>query len=245
MDAEDLAFEDYRDAVKDLAKVNSLSFGYRPTLRFLRSLPWPEGRPLVIVDIGSGYGDQLRVMADECQRLGRAARLIGVDRSPHAASAAPSWDGEGSDVTVEYVTDDAAALIAKGQRADIFTASLLTHHLEESELVGLLEFMEESAALGWFVNDLYRSRTAALGFELAVHGLRLHPMVRHDGPVSFARSFRRREWLELLELAGVQNAEVQLHHPYRLCVARLKAAFVEPSAHGGRAAAADIDHAPS
>ena len=47
--------------------------------------------------------------------------------------------------------------------------------------------------------------------------------MQHDGPISVARAFRRREWARLLDEAGVAGvAEVRWHVPFRLCVGRLK-----------------------
>ena len=51
-------------AAPDLAKVNQLTLGYRPTLQFLDGLATsgrlPKDRTLTIVDVGGGFGDMLR-----------------------------------------------------------------------------------------------------------------------------------------------------------------------------------------
>ena len=55
--------------------------------------------------------------------------------------------------------------------------------------------------------------------------LRLHPFVRHDGPVSIARSFEAQDWRRLLRSADIpaDSARVQHWFPFRLCVSRIKA----------------------
>ena len=52
----------------------------------------------------------------------------------------------------------------------------------------------------------------------------VHRIVREDGAVSFARSFRPAEWTEILADAGVPAgaAKVVRRFPYRLCVERLR-----------------------
>ena len=39
---------------------------------------------------------------------------------------------------------------------DIVVSSLLAHHLEDEEIVALLRWMESTAQVGWFINDLER-----------------------------------------------------------------------------------------
>ena len=47
---------------------------------------------------------------------------------------------------------------------------------------------------------------------------RWHPIVRHDGRVSIARSFRPPEWRAILAEAGIDGARVFRAFPFRLCV---------------------------
>jgi hypothetical protein len=48
-----------------------------------------------------------------------------------------------------------------------------------------------------------------------------HRIVRQDGQISIARSFRKSEWLHLLSQAGI-TAEVKWSLPFRYCVSRVK-----------------------
>ncbi len=86
MDTETVSFEDFRACLRDLETVNRLSLGYRPTLAFLDRLRHqrriPQGRPLTILDVGSGYGDTLRRIAAWADQHGIAVRLVGVDMNP-------------------------------------------------------------------------------------------------------------------------------------------------------------------
>ena len=92
MDTEPCDFETFRDCLVDLAKVNTLTLAYGPTLRFLRRLKRAGaldlGRPVRIVDVGSGYGDMLRRIGVWAERNGVAVDLVGVDLNPWAARAA-------------------------------------------------------------------------------------------------------------------------------------------------------------
>jgi hypothetical protein len=47
-----------------------------------------------------------------------------------------------------------------------------------------------------------------------------HPIVRQDGQLSIARSYRPDEWAAVLDAAGVSQARVYRAFPFRLCVER-------------------------
>ena len=54
--------------------------------------------------------------------------------------------------------------------------------------------------------------------------LRVHRIVREDGQLSIARSFRRADWLDLLAEAGISEEEVRIvrRFAFRLCVERVR-----------------------
>lgn len=220
-------FATFEAYLASLAGVNVLSLGYRPTLRFADRLlaRAPAGRPLHVVDVGSGYGDTVRVLADHFFARGVTVHLTGLDRNPDAARSAQRhpWRPR-PPVTVEWLTAEAADLAALAERPDAIVSSLLAHHLEDGELVAFLREMDRTARLGWFVNDLSRSRFAATAFPVLARLARRHPNVAHDGPISFARAFRPADWRRLLGEAGIAGARLSRPAPFRLCVEKFSAA---------------------
>jgi hypothetical protein len=107
---------------------------------------------------------------------------------------------------------------------DIVVSSLMAHHLEDEEIIALLRWMEATAQVGWFINDLERSEWSCRMFRWVVGMVEWHPFVRHDGPVSFLRAFREEDWARLLAAAEVPPEAVTVEHwrPGRLCVGRWK-----------------------
>ena len=216
MDAPDLDQADLARCLDDLAVVNSVTLARAPTIGFLRRAA--RGRDgLSVLDVGYGQGDMLRRIARWGKRRGVALRLEGVDLSPASAVAAraatPAW------MDIRYRTGDVFDE-APGS-VDIVVSSLFTHHLGDEDVVRFLRWMERTARVGWFVNDLHRHAVAYYGFKALSTAAGWHPMVRHDGPVSVARSFRRADWVRLLGEAGVA-ARVRWHLPFRYCVSRLR-----------------------
>ena len=211
MDADDLPAETYAAVVGDLARVNTLTLAARPTLGFLARAV--RGGRFRLLDVGFGDGDMLRRIARWAARRGLAADLVGVDLNPRSAPAAAAHTPPG--LPIRYVTGDYAAQAGGGW--DVIVSSLVAHHMTHGQLVAFLRFMAREAAAGWLVNDLHRHRVAHLGFPLLAKIARWHPIVRHDGALSVARSYRPGEWPPILAEAGVA-ARVYRAFPYRLCV---------------------------
>ncbi|WP_419807738.1 methyltransferase domain-containing protein [Sphingomonas sp.] len=213
MDADDLSAETYAAVVADLARVNVVTMAGRPTLAFL-SRAAVRRTSLRVLDVGFGDGDMLRRIARWAARRGLAVELVGVDLNPRSELAARARTQAA--LPIRYVTGDYADLA--GEPWDCVISSLVAHHMTHAQLVGFLRWMEAHARVGWLVNDLHRHRFAHLGFPLLATLARWHPIVRHDGTLSIARSYRPAEWPPLLAEAGIAGATVRRVFPFRLCV---------------------------
>lgn len=214
MDAPDLDPDVYAAVVADLARVNTVTLAARPTLAFLRRAAAGRDR-LRVLDVGFGDGDMLRRIERWAARRGIAAELVGVDLNPRSERAARAHTPSGS--AIRWVTGDYADM---GGGWDAIVSGLVAHHMTRAELVAFLRFMETNAR-AWFVNDLHRHGFAHRGFPLLARVARWHPIVRHDGTLSVARSFRPAEWPPILAEAGVEGARVFRAFPFRLCVAKV------------------------
>jgi SAM-dependent methyltransferase len=227
MDVEECGFEDFRACLAQLAQVNGLTLAYRPTLvflnRLLRSGRISPARRLTIIDAGCGYGDMLRKIDAWAARRGIEAELVGLDVNPWSARAA----AEATDAArpIRWVTTDLFAYRAEG-RADIVISSLFTHHLPNEAVIRFLRWMEATAAIGWFVNDLERHWLPYHAIKFAFRMTRRHRFMQHDGPVSIASAFTSQDWRDLTHAAGVSSASLRIEKyiPFRLCVSRVKAA---------------------
>ncbi len=218
---EPASYEEFRDCLRDLERVNRTVLSYRPTLRWLRQFAVPRPVPLHIVDVGTGGGDMLRRIETWARCRNLDVHLTGIDMNPHATRAAREFAPASS--RIAWVTSDAFSF-HPARPVDIVISSLFTHHLADAEIVRFLQWMEQTARRGWFINDLSRGRLSYYGFRLLARLMRWHRFVQHDGPVSIQRSFRPEDWRRLIAAAqlGPQTVHVQPAWPGRLCLARVK-----------------------
>jgi 2-polyprenyl-3-methyl-5-hydroxy-6-metoxy-1,4-benzoquinol methylase len=207
----------YTQVLHGLARVNTVTLARRPTLAFLERAVETR-KSFSLLDVGFGDGDMLRAIARWARRRGIEARLVGIDLNQRSVAAAK--EATPADLPIEYRGGDYADLAGEGW--DCVISSLVAHHMTRAQLIAFLRFMEREARAGWLVNDLHRHGFAYAGWPLLAGIMRWHPIVRHDGHLSIARSYRPPEWPPLLAEAGVEGARVFRAFPFRLCVEKLR-----------------------
>ena len=218
MAADDLPEATYAAVVRDLARVNTATRARAPTLAFLSRVAERRPNPLRILDVGFGDGDMLRAIYRWAKRAGVGATLVGIDLNSRSLAAARA--STPAEMAIEFRIGDYAALADEGW--DVIVSSLVAHHMTHDQLVAFLRFVDTNARRGWFVNDLHRHGFAWLGYPLLARLAGWHPIVRHDGQLSIARSYRPQEWPPILHEAGVAGAHVFRAFPFRLCVEMLR-----------------------
>ncbi|RDC59458.1 hypothetical protein HME9302_00648 [Alteripontixanthobacter maritimus] len=221
MDDPSLPPETYAAVLGDLAKVNRVTMAARPTLGFLDRAIGNRDE-FSLLDVGFGDGDMLRTIAHWARKRGKRARLVGIDLNEKSFAAARRSTPD--DLGIDYRTGDYADLTGEG--FDCIVSSLVAHHMTRTQLVQFLRFMDAEARAGWFVNDLHRHAFAYMGYPLLARLAGWHEIVRHDGRMSIARSYRPAEWAPLLAEAGANDARVLRAFPFRLCVEKLRAGKV-------------------
>ena len=218
MDAADLDAGTYRRVLSDLARVNRVTFTAHPTIAYLKRAT-AGIRRFRLLDVGYGHGDLLRTVALWARKAGIDADLVGVDLNPRSRDIAQA--ATPADLGIDYRTGD-----YRDQEGpwDFVISSQVTHHMSDDQLCEFIRFMEDEARRGWLICDLHRLAFSYWGFPLLAHLLRVHRIVREDGQLSIARSFRAPEWRQILRDAGVDPAETRIVRRFasRLCVERLR-----------------------
>jgi 2-polyprenyl-3-methyl-5-hydroxy-6-metoxy-1,4-benzoquinol methylase len=217
MDDPALDSDTYSAVLTDLAQVNTLTMARRPTLAFLKSAIGPVKR-FRLLDVGYGDGDMLRAIASWAASRGIEAELVGIDLNPRSEAVARAATDPA--LPIRYQTGDYDDLSV--EPLDFIISSLVAHHMTQDQLIIFLRFMDKHARKGWFVNDLHRHGFAWCGYWLLSRLMMWHPIVRHDGQLSIARSYRPGEWPALLKEAEVTDAQIFRAFPFRLCVSKIR-----------------------
>ena len=218
------SYEEFRDCLRDLAKVNRVTQGYKPTLEFLSRIAecHDASQPLRILDVGSGGGDGLRAIADWAAERNIAVELTGIDLNPYSARAAREFATRDPVAgNINWITADVFSYAPDAQ-PDVILSALFTHHLSSPEIVHFLSWSEQNARLGWFINDLHRSKNAAFWFRFLPIIFGWHRFIRYDGPVSLRRAFVPADWENFLAQANISGAAIESHAMNRLCVSRIR-----------------------
>ena len=222
-------YDEFRDFLRDLAAVNRVTRGYQPTLAFLDRIAGscdecraPHIPPLRILDVGSGGGDTLRAVAHWAAKHNLPVELTGIDLNPHSTRAAQEFSNKDPLASnINWITSDVFRY-SPDNAPDIVLSALFTHHLSSPEVVRFLSWMEHNARLGWFINDLHRSHSAAFFFRFLPILFGWHRFIAYDGPVSLRRSFVPQDWQRMLSQANITDATIEQHPMNRLCVARIR-----------------------
>lgn len=218
IDTEDISFEEFQETLKQIELINNLSCSHQITLAAIKKLYQNRAHqkePLKIVDIGSGSGSYLRFIERWSDYNKINSELIGVDLNPWSKRTAEKSESQ----NIKYINQNVFDYKPK-EKVDIFINSLFMHHLKDHEIVELIAWMTENSNYGWFINDLHRNKLAYEFIKQFTKIFNFNRYVKHDACLSVARSFRKKDWLSLLQKAGLDMSKVKIkwHANFRYSV---------------------------
>lgn len=213
--------EVFARCLADLAAVNRWTLTHRPTLRFLdrATRGWPAGTPIWVLDVAYGDGDLLRAIHNWAAGDGLDPVLAGIDLDPRSADIAAAATPPG--MAIDWRTGDVFDHVPD-PAPDFIVSSQFAHHLTDAQVVAFIRWMERHARHGWLISDIQRHVIPYYGFRVLARIMGWHPIIREDGTISIARALRMSEWRALLAEAGVAQARVRWHFPFRVTVTRLR-----------------------
>jgi SAM-dependent methyltransferase len=212
LDEEIIPHHAFAQMLREINLINTWLGGHKVTLQGLKAFhPFKITRPLHIAEIGSGGGDNLKVIYEWCQSKNIEVQLTGIDIRPECVAYAEEHT---KDVPINYIVSD-YKLVSFDTPPDIIFNSLFCHHFREDELVYMLQWMKENSRLGFFINDLHRHPLAFGSIKLLTQLFSKSFMVKYDAPLSVRRGFTKKEWQLLFEKAGINNAMIEWKWAFR------------------------------
>jgi 2-polyprenyl-3-methyl-5-hydroxy-6-metoxy-1,4-benzoquinol methylase len=212
-------YPEYRRCLHDLDSVSRIVLAHRPTLAFLDDVAAGHAGPLRILDVACGDGSMLRRIAGWARRRKLAVELTGVDLNPWAIQAAREF--RQPTPPIDYVASNVFDY-QPPVKPDVILSAHFTHHLPESDVVRFLAWMESTARLGWFVNDLHRHPNPYRLFGLLGRIAPWHPVILSDGLISIRRAFTMEDWQRMACEAAIPECTIAEQFPARVTVASIQ-----------------------
>ena len=153
-----------------------------------------------MIDAGSGYGDFARKLDGWASKRGLPIEIACVDMNPWSRRAAEEATLKEGRCAASRPTSSIIRL-----KAAPTSSSALSLHITCPMRFWCAFYAgwKRTAARGWFINDLERHPLPYYFLRLAFWVTRHHRFMQHDGPVSVASAFKRRDWMRYLAEAGI------------------------------------------
>ncbi len=221
LDEDHIPFEDIRLNMEELNTINTYLGGHRITLRGIQALLKNDHSngtnnslkaPLFICEIGCGGGDNLNAIDRWCTKKNIATKLLGIDiRKECIDHAIRQAKGR----NFRWIVSDYKNVDFGQKIPDIIFSSLFCHHFNESELVGMMQWMQRNSRKGFFINDLHRHRLAYYSIKTLSSIFSKSYLVKNDAPISVLRGFRKNEWQKILDEAGIYPYQIKWKWAFR------------------------------
>jgi SAM-dependent methyltransferase len=215
MDQPGLDPKEHAKALMGLRRINAISRCSAGLFRPIEALAITQpAQPLRVLELACGGGDTAIDLALMAKRKGLALDIHVCDLNPEAVAIAQS-NAVRRQAALTVFTADALAKPTDHNSFDVVYCTLFAHHLDELDVVRLLEVMALRSRKLVLVDDLIRSR---LGFALAWIGTRLlsrSSVVHTDGPLSVRAALQPDEMKSIAMQAGLNDAQIKRSWPER------------------------------
>ena len=225
LDLDEAPFEEVRDSLRDVQRVNKYLSGYRVLLQHIAGFIELADRPLTILDAATGSADQPIAVARWARKRGQPVQIIAIDINSKMLDFAR--EEARAYPEIRFVQGDVLNLPFKPDSFDVVINSLALHHFTRDDAVAMLKGFSRLARRGVIINDLHRSRIAHAAIFLLTRILTQNRLTRYDAPVSVMNAFTPDELRAMAVEAGWQQFAVHRHFPYRIALVEKK---LEPGA---------------
>jgi 2-polyprenyl-3-methyl-5-hydroxy-6-metoxy-1,4-benzoquinol methylase len=217
LDNDDIPFADIMQNMKELNTVNTLLGGHAITISGIKKIisKHKTKQSITICEIGCGGGDNLNAIEKWCVKNNLTVNFNGIDIKLECIDFARK---QYPSLPCNWIVSDYKNISFEGDKPDIIFSSLFCHHFNDKELIFMLQWMQQNATLGFFINDLHRHWLAYYSIQI-ITGIFSHSyLVKNDAPLSVARGFKKEEWIKILTSAGIQNNSVNWKWAFRYLI---------------------------
>lgn len=206
LDADFIPTQDLYQNLKELAFINKYLGGHATIFKGIKQ--FDTKRPLKILEIGSGGGDNVGAI----QRQYPHFELSGLDIKPDCIAYAQAQYKNIKWIPQKYQEYQPTS------QPDIVFNSLFCHHFTDIELVKLFKWMYQNSAQGFVIGDLHRHWLAHWLIKNLSGVFSKSYLLKNDAPLSVKRGFTKNELMVLLEKAGIVNFSIKWCWAFRYLI---------------------------
>ncbi|WP_397299752.1 methyltransferase domain-containing protein [Nonlabens ulvanivorans] len=212
MDDPNLDEQTLQNAVDDINRVNKWLGGFKFTLKAVqKELKKINKSTITIVDAGCGDGEMLRYLSTNINDS--RVQFLGLDFS--ANSIKKGYLKSEGFKDIRFRESDILQIDSTEIECDILISTLTMHHFDDIEIIDFLKKFKEITTYSIIINDLHRSRTAFILFQLVCLIFIRNEISKHDGLISIASGFKRADLKRYAKLVPFKNDLIQWKWSFR------------------------------
>ncbi len=225
MDSGDYSKKEFLQCLTELEQINRFTAAYFPLSQFLErvyNLEDYKVKPMRVLDVGFGFGDSLRYLAQWAQKKDYNIEFLGLDLNPECVDLAAAHTDPS--LKVQY-RRQCALECSKEDSFDVIMNSLFMHHLGDQEIRNFVKWMDQSSTRAWIINDLHRHPLAYYFIKYVTKLVSKNRLIKNDAPLSVARSFSKDDWKKYIGQAGisVDGLKIDWYWSFRILVSKIHA----------------------
>ena len=214
LDQTNIPFVDIALNMKELDWINSHLGGHSITINGFKELS-KNKKAISVCEIGCGGGDNLKAMDYFCKKNQINSSFTGIDINKECIAFAK----ENSTIeNVKFIVSDYKKINFESGKPDIIFSSLFCHHFTDNQLAEMINWMKHNSTIGFFINDLHRHPVAYHFIKNATKLFSKSYLVKNDAPVSVLRGFKKNEWKNIFQKAGIKNYSIKWKWAFRYLI---------------------------
>ncbi len=194
-------------ALQSLEWINRWFGNHRSVIKAIHRIYKKQERPLCITDLGCGGGDLALAVAKSLRRQKIECTITGIDGNGDTVAYAQKKCAAYSEIN--FLQADILDKQFRIQPCDILISSHFMYHFTADALVDFLKNNVSAISTAIVFSELKRNRLAMRLFKFSSFLLPVSKLAKEDGLLAIQRSFSEKEWLVVLQQAGIDTYRLQ------------------------------------